>query len=143
MSVSSVWLFQFRYTTSNLEIMRVFFYPTPLDTARLNKLKFKTLQSLWFIYLDDELWRSKNVISNLLYRKSDRQKSEWLLFNTNWAIFQRYNGNFDEMIMMSILYYTNTMSLILIVLFPLLVDMSLHFDISFWFWAKQVFALTP
>ena len=137
MSVSSVWLFQFRYTTSNLEIMRVFFYPTPLDTARLNKLKFKTLQSLWFIYLDDELWRSKNVISNLLYRKSDRQKSEWLLFNTNWAIFQRYNGNFDEMIMMSILYYTNTMSLILIVLFPLLVDMSLHFDISFWFWANK------
>ena len=137
MSVSSVWLFQFRYTTSNLEIMRGFFYPTPLDTARLNKLKFKTLQSLWFIYLDDELWRSKNVISNLLYRKSDRQKSEWLLFNTNWAIFQRYNGNFDEMIMMSILYYTNTMSLILIVLFPLLVDMSLHFDISFWFWANK------
>jgi hypothetical protein len=59
------------------------------------------------------------------------------LFNTNWAIFQRYNGNFDEMIMMSILYYTNTMSLILIVLFPLLVDMSLHFDISFWFWANK------
>ena len=35
------------------------------------------------------------------------------------------------LIMMSILYYTNTMSLILIVLFPLLVDMSLHFDTSF------------
>jgi hypothetical protein len=37
------------------------------------------------------------------------------------------------LIMMSILYYTNTMSLILIVLFPLLVDMSLHFDTSFKF----------
>jgi hypothetical protein len=46
--------------------------------------------------------------------------SEWLLFNTNSAIFQLYHGEdkliFNEMKMRSTLYYTNTLSWIFIVL---------------------------
>ena len=46
--------------------------------------------------------------------------SEWLLFYANSAIFQLYHGNnkliFNEMMMWSAFYYTNTLSWIFIVL---------------------------
>jgi hypothetical protein len=59
--------------------------------------------------------------------------SEWLLFNANSAIFQLYHGEnkliFNEMMMRSALYQTNTLSWIFIVLAPwnnsLQIDMSL------------------
>ena len=58
--------------------------------------------------------------------------SEWLLFNANSAIFQLYHGKnkliFNEMMMKSVLYYTNN---------SLRVDMSLHSDTLFWFQANQ------
>ena len=77
--------------------------------------------------------------------------SEWLLFNTNSAIFQLlvYHGEnkliFNEMMTRSILYLTNTLSWIFIVLAHWNnspgVDMSLHSDILFWFWANQCLLL--
>ena len=71
--------------------------------------------------------------------------SEWLLFNANSAIVQLYHCEnkliFNEMVMRSALYYTNTLSWIFIVLahwskIPR-VDMSLHSDTLFWFRANQ------
>ena len=71
--------------------------------------------------------------------------SESLLFNTNSAIFQLNDGEnkliFNEMMMRSILYYTNTLSWIFIVLAHWInspqVDMSLHSNTLFWFRANQ------
>jgi hypothetical protein len=68
-----------------------------------------------------------------------------------WAILQPYHGenmlNFDEMIMMSALHYTNMLSWIFIVLThwnnSLWIEMSLHSDKLSWFWDKPVFALSP
>jgi hypothetical protein len=61
--------------------------------------------------------------------------SEWLLYNTKWAIFSAISWqdqiSFDE-IMISALYYANTLSWTFIVLAywnkSLWVDMSLHSD---------------
>ena len=48
--------------------------------------------------------------------------SEWLLFNAKSAIFQLYHGEnkliFNEIMMRSDLYYTNTICWIFIVLAP-------------------------
>ena len=70
--------------------------------------------------------------------------SEWLLFNANSAILQLYHGDkliINEMMMMSALFYTNTLSWIFIVLAHWnnspWVDMSLHSDTLFWFRANQ------
>jgi hypothetical protein len=71
--------------------------------------------------------------------------SGWLLFNANSAIFQLYHGEnkwiFNEMMMSSALYKTNTLSWIFIGLAhwnnSLRVDMSLHLDTLFWFRANQ------
>ena len=68
--------------------------------------------------------------------------SEWLLFNATSAIFQLYHGEnkliFNEMMMRSALYYTNTLSWIFIVLANSpRVDMSLHLDTLFWFWDNR------
>jgi len=59
-----------------------------------------------------------------------------LLINVNWALCLLYNGDnklhFDEMMMMYDLYYTNRLSLILIVLAYWInnvrIDMSLQLD---------------
>jgi hypothetical protein len=75
--------------------------------------------------------------------------SEWLLFNTNSAIFQLYHGEikliFSEMMMRSTLYQTNTLSWIFIVLThwnnSLQIDMSLHSIILIP--SQPVFALSP
>jgi hypothetical protein len=72
-------------------------------------------------------------------------KSEWLLFNANSTIFQLYYCKnmliFNEMMMMSALYETNTLSCIFIVLAHWnnspRVDMSLHSDTLSWFQANQ------
>jgi hypothetical protein len=71
--------------------------------------------------------------------------SEWLLFNSNSAIFQLYHGEnkliFDEMMMRSAFYLTNTLRWIFIA--PACcntspqVDMSLHSGTLFWFRANQ------
>ena len=71
--------------------------------------------------------------------------SEWLLFISNSAIVQLYHGEnkliFDEMMMRSAFYLTNTLSWIFIV--PAWcntspqVDMSLHSGTLFWFRANQ------
>jgi hypothetical protein len=71
--------------------------------------------------------------------------SEWLLFNANSAIFQLYYGEnkllFNEMMMSSALFYTNTLSWSFIVVghwnnSPR-VDMSLHSDTLSWIRANQ------
>ena len=52
---------------------------------------------------------SPSTLSSCMFRVS-----EWVLFNTNSAIFQLYHGKnkliFNEMLMRSPLYYTNTLS---------------------------------
>jgi hypothetical protein len=71
--------------------------------------------------------------------------SEWLLFNTNSAIFQLYDGEniliFDGMMMRFALYQTNTLSWIFIVLAHWnnspWIDMSPHLNTLSWFWANQ------
>jgi hypothetical protein len=71
--------------------------------------------------------------------------SEGLLFNANTAIFQLYHGEktliFNDLMMRSVLYKTNTLSWILIMLAHWnnspQVDMSLHSDPLFWFRANQ------
>ena len=70
--------------------------------------------------------------------------SEWLLLIDSSVIFQLYYGEnkliFNEMMMRSALFYTNTPSWIFIVLAHWnspWVDMSLHSDTLFWFWANQ------
>ena len=72
--------------------------------------------------------------------------SELLLFNANSVIFQLYYGVnkliFNEMMMRSILYKTNTLSWIFIVLaHSPQIDMSSHSDTLSWFWANQSFSL--
>jgi hypothetical protein len=67
------------------------------------------------------------------------------LFNANSTIFQLYHGEnnliFNEMMMMSALYWANTLSWNIIVLAHWnnspWEDMSLHSDTLFWFWANQ------
>ena len=74
-----------------------------------------------------------------------KKLNEWLLFNDNSAIFQLYHGenkfNFNEMMMKSTLYLTNTQSWIFIVLGhwnnSQWVDMSLHSYTLFWYRAIQ------
>ena len=83
--------------------------------------------------------------------------SEWLLFNANSAIFQLYHGKnkliFDEMMMRSALYKTNTLSWIFIVLAHwnkcLRINISPNKDTLSWFQANlsllfllNVFGLT-
>ena len=71
--------------------------------------------------------------------------SEWLLFYANSAIFQLYHGEnkliFNEMMMRSALYLTNTQTWIFIVLVRWnnspQVDMSLHSETLYWFRASQ------
>ena len=62
--------------------------------------------------------------------------SEWLLFDINSAKFQLYHGE-NKLIINE----TNTLSWIFIVLAHWCnsprVDMSLHSDKLFWFWANQ------
>jgi len=73
------------------------------------------------------------------------QLSQWLLFKANSTIFQLYHGEnkliFNEMMMRSTLYKTNTLSWIFIVLAHWInsprVDMSIHWDTLFWFQANQ------
>jgi hypothetical protein len=74
-----------------------------------------------------------------------RGVSEWLLFNANSAIFQLYHGEnkliFNEIMMRSALFYSNTLSWIFIVLgywnnSPR-EDMSHHSNTLFWFRANQ------
>ena len=76
----------------------------------------------------------------------------WLLFNTKWTIVQLYMARrsytINEMMMITTLYSTNTLSLIFIVLTlwnnSPWVDMSLHSDTLSWFRANQtVFARPP
>jgi hypothetical protein len=70
---------------------------------------------------------------------------KWLLFNANSAIFQLYHGEdrliFNEMMMRSALYKTNTLSWICIVLAhwtnSLLIYMSPHPDTLSWFRVNQ------
>ena len=68
----------------------------------------------------------------------ERSKTCW------WAIFEIH---FNETMMISAVYYTNTLSWNFIVLTHwnncLQVDMSLYSDTLSWFCAKPVFALTP
>ena len=67
------------------------------------------------------------------------------MFNANSTIFQLYHGEnnliFNEMMMMSALYWANTLSWNIIVLAHWnnspWEDMSLHSDTLFWFWANQ------
>jgi hypothetical protein len=80
------------------------------------------------------------------WNPSKYKVSEWLLFNANSAIFQLYHGEnklfFNEMMMRSTLYWTNTPTWIFIGLAhhwnncPR-VDMLLHSDTLFWFRASQ------
>ena len=71
--------------------------------------------------------------------------SEWLLLNANSAIVQLYHGAnkliFSEMMMLSALYYTKTLSWIFIVLAHWnnspRIDTSLHSDTLSWFRANQ------
>ena len=45
-----------------------------------------------------------------IYRRNG--KSEWLLFNAKWTIFQQFDGekmlHYDDMLVMSTLYYPNS-----------------------------------
>jgi hypothetical protein len=74
---------------------------------------------------------------------------ERLLFNVNSAIYQLYHGEnkliFNEMMMRSAWYYTNTISWIFMVLVHWnkspRVDMSLHTNTLSWFWANQYLLL--
>ena len=74
--------------------------------------------------------------------------SVWLLLNANSEIFQLFHGEnkliFKEMIMMSALCKTNTLSWTSIVLAHWndspLIDMSPHLDISSWFLANHSFS---
>ena len=76
--------------------------------------------------------------------------NEGLSFNVQWTFWQLYCGknklNFDEMIM-SALYWTNTLSYIFIVVTlwsnGMRVDISLHSNTLLWFQAIQVFVFTP
>jgi len=71
--------------------------------------------------------------------------SEWLLFNTHSAIFQLYHGEtkliFNERMMWSALYKSNTLSLICIMVAhwnnSMRIKMSLHSDTVSWFRANQ------
>ena len=71
--------------------------------------------------------------------------SDWLLFNANSAPPQLHHGEnksiFNEMMMKSTLFQTNTLSLTFIALtywsYSPRLDMSLQLDILFWFRANQ------
>ena len=70
--------------------------------------------------------------------------SEWLLFNANSAIFQLYHGEnkliINEMMIRFVLYFTNKLSWIFIVLDhrnSLRIDMSPHSDTFSWFLVNQ------
>ena len=69
--------------------------------------------------------------------------SEWLLFNTKWAIFQQYDGgnklHFDEIWWQWCLLCTRSTRWVGLAHWnnSLWIDMSLHLDILFWFWASQ------
>jgi hypothetical protein len=71
----------------------------------------------------------------------DQLKGEWLLLNANSAISWREQVTFDEMMMMSALYYINMLSWLFIELAHWnnspQVDMLLHQDTLFWFCATQ------
>jgi hypothetical protein len=79
--------------------------------------------------------------------------SEWLLLNTNSAIFQLYHDEnkliFNEMMMKSTLYWTNTLSWNFIVLAHRhwnnspLIDMSTHSDTLSWFQASKSLLFSP
>jgi hypothetical protein len=79
-----------------------------------------------------------NLLSELVFRAA--WVSEWLLFNANSAIFQLYHDE-NKLIVNEIMYKTNTLSWIFIVLAHwnnnLRVDMSLHSDTLFWIRANQ------
>jgi hypothetical protein len=72
--------------------------------------------------------------------------SEWLLFNANSAIFQLYHGEnnliFNDMMMRSALYWTNTQSWIFNSASSQKktsprIDLSLHSDTLYWFRSNQ------
>jgi hypothetical protein len=76
--------------------------------------------------------------------------SEWLLFNANSAIVKLYHGEnkliFNEMMMRSALYYTNTLSCIFFIVLAHWnnsprVDLSLHSDTLFWFRDQSLLVL--
>ena len=83
-------------------------------------------------------------VTHIQYKMSE-WVSEWLLFNVSSAIFQLYYGEnkliFNEMMMRSALFQTNTLSWIFIVLAHWnnspWSDMSLLSDTLFWFRANQ------
>jgi len=65
------------------------------------------------------LWFTSNAFNNICLSRIE-WVSKWLLLNANSAIFQLYHGEkrsiFNEMVMRSALYYTNTLSWIFIVI---------------------------
>jgi hypothetical protein len=72
------------------------------------------------------------------------------MFNANSTICQLYHGEnkliFNEMMMRSALYETNTLSWMFIVLAHWnspLVDMSFHLDTLYWFQANQSLLFLP
>ena len=72
-----------------------------------------------------------------------KRMSEWLLFNTKWAIFQQYHGGnklyFDEIWWQRCLLCTRSTCCVGLAHWnnSLWIDMSLHLEILFWFWASQ------
>ena len=67
----------------------------------------------------ENIWKLFLFINTELFGWNVPWMSGWWLFNARWAIFQLYHGvqvTFNEMIMISALYLTNTHSWIFIVL---------------------------
>ena len=62
--------------------------------------------------------KSKLQFSNQIKKNGDEESimSEWLLFNANSAIFLLYHGENNEMMMMTALYLTDSLSWMFIVL---------------------------
>ena len=89
--------------------------------------------------ISPDLYIETSVIVQKLY------VSEWLLFNTNSAIFQLYQDEnkliFNEMMTKSALYYINMRNCIFIVIAlrknSTRIDMWPHSDKLSWFWVNQ------
>ena len=71
----------------------------------------------WCLYLWDKIFKKSSLKPMCQFKKKLARfvlMGDWMLFNNKWTSFQPYHGEnmllFDEMVMVSVLYYTNMLS---------------------------------
>jgi hypothetical protein len=71
----------------------------------------------WCLYLWDKIFKKSSLKPLCQFKKKLARvvlMGDWMLFNNKWTSFQPYHGEnmllFDEMVMVSVLYYTNMLS---------------------------------